>query len=113
MTSQHYSQFLKKISPVNGLISQVFPTVLELSLFNIVNGIPFIFTLAFSLILRYEQVVQPCWESSATSRPTASAILTKIEALFLRGAPGAGYYYENTAVAQKPGRNNKAFEPDA
>ncbi|KAK2192989.1 hypothetical protein NP493_19g12019 [Ridgeia piscesae] len=58
----------------------------------------------------FEQVIDPCWRDNATSRPTVAALITNIETLFLRGAPGDGYYYE-TRMPQ-PGRHNDAFQQD-
>ena len=58
-----------------------------------------------SLTRRFEQIVTPCWDSSAISRPAFDDVVTVMESLFLQGRGGDEYYYERAEVAPELGNN--------
>ncbi|KAI0236503.1 Fibroblast growth factor receptor 4 [Lamellibrachia satsuma] len=56
----------------------------------------------------YDQVMKPCWSSSASSRPSFADVVNKIEKLFTGGAAGDEYYYD----ISKKGQGQAGVEDD-
>ncbi|KAI0210452.1 Fibroblast growth factor receptor 4, partial [Lamellibrachia satsuma] len=52
--------------------------------------------------LMYEQVVQPCWNGSATARPTFDDVSKNIEGLFIGGATDDDEYYYDRRTDEAP-----------
>ena len=67
--------------------------------------------ITYSLIRRFDQIVTPCWDSSATSRPSFEDVVTVMETLFLQGRGGDEYYYERSEVPPELGSNTYEAVP--